>query len=207
MQKKKISKQPHRINKKTKREASLPFFQKVFTQSSFLTKALLGTGVILIIISSFFYINEFVQLSFFTPKVPPTVVQRHFSRPVEINIPSVEINLPIEETAISGNTWQIADNGASHLLISNSPGENGPIILYGHNTNDRFGPIRWLSPKQNIILKTSDGKMHMYKITKTLEVSPDKTSIFFSEKGETLFLYTCDGFADLQRFIVVAKPV
>lgn len=175
-------------------------------KSSIKTKILLGTGTIFILIPTFFYINEFVQLSFFTPKIP-IVVQKHFSRPIQIQIPAVHLDLPIEETVLTNNSWQIADTGASHLTISARPGENGPIIVYGHNTNDKFGPIRWLSEGQEIQLTTQDGKVHLYKIAKTLQVAPDKTSIFFSEKGETLFLYTCAGFADLQRFIVVAKPV
>lgn len=166
----------------------------------------MSTGAFLILIPTFFYINEFVQLSFFTPKIP-VVVQKHLSQPIGIRIPAVDMNLSIQETAISNKTWQVADTGASHLNVSSRPGENGPIILYGHNTTDRFGPIRWLSEKQTIILTTADGKNHAYTIVKTLQVSPDKTAIFFSEKGETLFLYTCDGFADLQRFIIVAKPV
>lgn len=203
MKKRKASKS---LTKTRIKKKNLSFYQKTFSQSSALTKILLGLGTIFIIIPLFFYINEFVQLSFFTPKIPQ-VVQKHFSRLVEIQIPSVDMDLSVEETAISGNTWQIANNGISHLAISSSPGENGPIILYGHNTNDRFGPIRWLTTSENIFLKTADGKTHAYKIIKTVDVNPDKTSIFSSEKGETLFLYTCDGFADLQRFIVVAKPV
>lgn len=167
---------------------------------------MLGLGLFLIVIPSFFYVNEFIQLSFFTPKVP-AIIQKNFARPIRLAIPAVTMDLPIEETAIVHNAWQIADSGVSHLSISARPGENGPIIIYGHNTNERLGPIRWLTIGQKIILTTQDGKTHIYTITKTREVSPDKTSLFFSEKGETLFLYTCDGFADLQRFVIIAKPM
>ena len=185
---------------------NLNFFQAFLSKSSLKTKLLFCTGLLLVLVPSFFYVNEFIQLSFFTPKVP-IVVQKHLSRPIEIIISTVDMDLPIEETVIAHNAWQIADNGASHLSTSARPGENGPIIIYSHNTNDRFGPIRWLSTGKQITLKTQDNKTHEYKITRTLQVAPDKTSIFFSEKGETLFLYTCDGFADLERFIIVAKPV
>lgn len=176
-------------------------------ETSLRTKLLLSLGILLIIIPLFFYTNEFVQLSFFTPKVPVMKTTKHHASPIEIQIPGVRMDLSISETAISHNIWQIADAGASHLAVSSRPGEDGPIILYAHNTNDRFGPIRWLSQGQEIQLITEDSRVHTYKIIKTLQVDSDKTSIFFSDKGERLFLYTCDGFADLKRFIVIATPV
>ncbi|HEX7041896.1 MAG TPA: sortase [Patescibacteria group bacterium] len=183
------------------------FIYKFWLTSSLETKSLFAIGVLLVIIPTFFYINEFVQLSFFTPKVPKVEISKKFSIPIGIQIPSVNINLQIDETVISNNTWQISGNGISHLDTSARPGESGPIILYGHNTNDRFGPIRWLKSGEEITLTTQDGRIYLYTITKTIQVDPSKTSIFSSEKGETLFLYTCDGFADLKRFIVIAKPI
>jgi len=127
--------------------------------------------------------------------------------PTWISIPSIDMELPIVETALKGNTWGIADNGISHLNISARPGEEGPIILYGHNTNERFGPIRWLEVGKEITLTNGRNRSRQYKVVKTLEVSPSEVSVLLSQKGETLILYTCDGFADLQRFIVIAKPL
>jgi len=135
------------------------------------------------------------------------VVAKSFPAPTWISIPAVDMELPIIETAISGNTWGIAENGISHLDISARPNEDGPIILYGHNTDNRFGPIRWLSKGQEITITNAQNRSRQYTITKTLDVSPSEVSVLLSQKGETLILYTCDGFADLQRFIVIAKPI
>jgi len=71
--------------------------------------------------------------------------QKIFPIPTQLIIKKIGIDLPIEETAINNGVWQIGEKGASHLTISARPGEKGPIILYGHNTVDRLGPIRWLS--------------------------------------------------------------
>lgn len=186
----------------TRRIAS--FFGKFLKSSSLRTKTLLALGTILIVIPTFFYINEGVQLAFFTPKVP--IVQKQYAPPTWITIKAVDMELPITETAIANGSWGIAENAISHLNISGRPGENGPIILYGHNTNDRFGPIRWLTAGKTIELLTSDGKHHVYEIKKTVDVNPDQVSVLLTQKGETLILYTCDGFADLKRFVVIAKP-
>ena len=161
-------------------------------------------GLLLIAIPLFFYLNEGVQLAFFTPKVP--IVAKKFPAPTWISIPKVQMELPIVEEAISRGVWGIADNGISHLNTSANPQEEGPIILYGHNTNDRFGPIRWLSAGDTITLTAGGNKQFAYTVTQTLDVAPDKVSILLSQKGQTLILYTCDGFADLQRFVVIAKP-
>lgn len=181
-----------------KRKIKKPFL-------SLRTKLLFSLGFFLIIIPSFYYLNETVQLAFFTPKVP--VIKNTFARPVHITIPAIYLNLPIEEEAISRGAWQISAKGISHLNTSARPGEKGPIILYGHNTDDRFGPIRWLKIGAKITIKTIDGKTHIYKIVKTQGVSPSQINFLTNVQGEMLVLYTCDGFADLQRFLVFAAPL
>lgn len=168
------------------------------------TKLLFFIGSIFILIPLFFYVNEGVQLAFFTPKVTP--VKNVYAIPTKIIIPQVHVDLPIRETAISHGIWDIAEDAISHLTISADPSEKGVIILYGHNTNDRFGPIRWLSVGQKITLMTKDKKAHHYTITATKDVSANDVSVLTSVHTETLILYTCDGFADLQRFVVIAKP-
>lgn len=174
------------------------------------TKILLVLGLILILIPSIFYLNQTIQLMYVVPEVPeaPAPADKPAAPlPTEVNIPRIRLSLPIEEAAIKNNTWEVAGTGVSHLNVSASPGEKAPIILYAHNTRQRFGPIRWLKKGDDVSLMTSDKKTHKYLVTRTVTVSPDKLSVFFSRKDETLYLFTCDGFADLKRFIVIAEPV
>jgi LPXTG-site transpeptidase (sortase) family protein len=168
------------------------------------TKLYFILGCLFMITSLGWRLNQTIQLTFFTPKVIP--VEKKYAIPTHITIPKVGIDLATEETAIRHGAWQISDIGASHLTDSARPGEDGPIIMYSHNTNERFGPIRWLSKGEEIKIKTADGKEHAYKITQTMTVSPSKMDVFTQRRGETLILYTCDGFADLERFIVIATP-
>ena len=180
------------------------FLRNDMRKISLTTKFLLGIGLLFILIPTFFYVNEGIQLSYVTPHVVP--VKNSYAIPTRIIIPSVNINLPIAETTISHGVWQIADNAISHLTISARPGEQGAIILYGHNTNDRFGPIRWVPVGQKIIVSTADGKAYSYTVVARKDVSPSDVSELVAPKTETLILYTCDGFADLQRFLLIAKP-
>lgn len=167
------------------------------------TKILLILGLILVIIPVLFYVNEDIQLRFFTPNV--NIHKSAYPQAVKIVIPSVDLSLNIQETAINNGVWGVSRNAASHLNISANPGEAGTIILYGHNTTDLFGPIRWLNKGDKIEVKTKDNKTHVYKITDINEASPTDTKVLVSQKGETLILYTCSGFADLKRYIIIAK--
>ncbi len=168
-------------------------------------KIIFCLGILLLFISGIYYLQQLIQLSFFHQAIVPTTIHLT-ARPTEIRIPKVQIDLPIYETVIANNIWQIADNGASHLAISAHPGEKGTDIIYGHNTNDRFGPIRWLNVGDTITITSADKKIYTYHITQISTVDPNKPTILTSQKGETLLLYTCTGFADLQRFVIVAKP-
>lgn len=174
-----------------------------FTTLSMRTKALFIYGILFLGIALIWNLNQTIQLSFFTPHVIP--VKKMYALPTELIITKVSLDLPIEETAINHGIWQIASN-VSHLTISARPGEQGPIIMYGHNTNDRLGPIRWLSVGDLITLKTADNKIHHYKIARTLTVAPNQMDIFTNRQEESLIIYTCDGFADLQRFVLIANP-
>lgn len=162
-------------------------------------------GFLFLAVYAGLWVNQEVQLSLVTPKIPASQeAKKPAAKPTQIIIPKVNIDLPIEETAITNGIWQIGPNGASHLAISARPGEKGTIIMYGHNTNNRLGPIRWLGKGEKIQLKSADGKIFTYTITKTMQIASDKVDIL-NQKGETLVLYTCDGFADLKRFVVIAK--
>lgn len=168
------------------------------------TKLYFVLGSLFLVTSVGWHFNQTIQLMFFTPKVVP--VQKIYAVPTEIKIPKVAIDLPIEQTAINNGTWQVSEKGASHLTISARPGEKGTIIMYSHNTNERFGPIRWLSKGDSIQIKSADGKTHTYKVTETMTIAPNKMDVLTQKRGEALLLYTCDGFADLQRFVLIATP-
>lgn len=174
-----------------------------FSKLSLRTKALFLFGFLFICISLLWNLNQTIQLAFFTPHVTP--IPKTHATPTQLIIQKIGTDLPIEETAITNGVWQVSEN-VSHLTTSARPGEKGPIIMYGHNTTDKLGPIRWLSKGDTIEIKTADGKTHDYIIDQTMTVAPNKMDVFTKRTGETLIIYTCDGFADLQRFVLIALP-
>jgi len=167
---------------------------------------LLIVGLFLIALSSGYRFYNARILSFKTDYVS-VPSEKQTSNPIFIEIPSVGLKLSVEESAIVNGVWEISSKGASHLNESADPGESGNIVIYGHNKNSLFGPIRWLKEGEKIKVVSEDGREHFYKVVKTIITSPDDIQYVSPKDEETLTLYTCTGFLDSKRHIIVAEPV
>ncbi len=126
--------------------------------------------------------------------------------PGRINIPKLRLSLPIETSTIQNEVWQVSDTKVSFLDISAGLGQGGNTVLYGHNKQAIFGPIRWLKVGDEIDVVDQQGKEHKYIIDKTITVNPDDISYVEPKNKETLTIYTCTGLFDSKRFIIVAYP-
>ena len=143
-------------------------------------------------------------LSFKTDNVSASA-ETQSSNPISISISSIGLTLPVEESAIVDGVWQISYQGASHLDKSADPGEGGNIVIYGHNKNLLFGPIRWLKEGDLIEITDESGTLYSYRVVKTVITTPDDIEYVLPKSEEILTLYTCTGFLDSKRLIVVAK--
>lgn len=128
------------------------------------------------------------------------------SVPTFVAIRDSNIFLPVKESGISNGIWEVSEDGVSHLSESARPGENGRVIMYADNTPSKFGPLLEMKTGEPIIISTKDGRTYTYFVRKTGIVNPTDTDFFNAKQGETVILYTSCGFADLQRFVVIAKP-
>ena len=156
-----------------------------------------------------FFIWKFHQariLSFNTQAVEVTS-QDEGTWPIKLTIPRLRVDLEVREAAIIDGVWQISPDSASHLNVSSGLGGSGNTIIYGHNKNGVLGPIRWMSPGDIIELTGEDGKIYTYSVEKTVEVEPDNLEYISPKDYEVLTIYTCTGFLDSKRFIIVAKRV
>lgn len=125
--------------------------------------------------------------------------------PERILIPQVRIDLPVLLAKVTDNRWEVSEEGASYLLGSGIPGKEGNVVIYGHNKNSLFGPIRWVERETEIKIVNKRGEEFIYKIVETKTVSPDSIDILSATQDPVLTLYTCTGFLDSQRHVVRAK--
>lgn len=179
-----------------------------------LSKRLLLTsvflGILVTVSGGYFYFirNTDKRISPPIAEEPKKEISLHSKPiPVRIIIASVKIDLPIVEGKIVDGIWQTTRDGVSHLDISANPGENGNIVIYGHNLRVIFGSLPYVSMGATVKVITEDEKEYFYKVYSKRTVKADDISIAFATPSEVLTLYTCDGLLDSTRFVLQAEPV
>lgn len=169
---------------------------------------LIGIGLVFISLAVAWKINRSNILGFDGSTFAiATPAPQPISNPVTIAFPDLNLELGVTEAKITDGTWEISNTGASHWENSADPGQAGNIVIYGHNLNHLFGPIQDLTKDGTIILTNEQGVVTTYKIEKTVTVEPTEIEYVLPTDQETLTVYTCTGFLDSKRFIVIAKPI
>lgn len=138
------------------------------------------------------------------PQQHEQVVERK-ALPQHIFIPW-NTDAEIAPAELKDGVWGVHDTKVSYLLQSARPGENGNIILYGHNKREILGNIRALKGGEPITLTSENGDIHRYKVEWVKETAPKNLEALQPTQTEVLTLYTCSGLLDSQRFIVRALP-
>jgi LPXTG-site transpeptidase (sortase) family protein len=168
---------------------------------------LIGLGILLILVSAGWRSHQLMVLSFLGNSNSKNIVQSVSANlPTAIRIDSLNINLPVSETAIVKGIWEIPTIGAGHLNTSAGVGL-GNMVIYAHNKNNLFGPIRWIKKDSQIEVIAQDGLTYNYQVVEVKEVSPNNVEYILPKSKEILTLYTCSGIFDSKRLVVVANRI
>lgn len=127
--------------------------------------------------------------------------------PATIRIPSIELDLPLTLGTVNNDRWPTSPNSLIYVSTSSMPGNTGNAIIYGHNWQSLLGRLDQLEPGHVISLGLSDGKVIKYVVESKQEVTPHESQILDQTADSRLTLYTCSGFLDSKRLVVVAKQV
>lgn len=171
-------------------------------------KLLIGFGLIILLFSAFYFWQRYnpQRLSFAINNYSSkNFISDSVSMPIEIIIPAINLKLPIIPAQLKNNNWEATTKGVSYLSSSPIPGTKGNSILYGHNWPNLLGNIIQLKPGQIIQIKIANGQIRKFVINTISVVSPRQTSILAPSEDVRITLYTCTGFWDEKRFVVVAK--
>lgn len=115
-----------------------------------------------------------------------------------INIPSLNIDLPIEEKdVVDDKNWPVTSVGLIKVKDKQ--------IFYGHNWPRLLGNLHEIKINDEIYISDLEIK-NKYLVSEIKEVNPDNSSIFgvLSDPNKVM-IYTCSGFLDLKRLVVIAK--
>lgn len=171
------------------------------------SKLFLFLGICFLLFGSYLlYLRHSPKILTFK-KAPASVNALAFESPSHIDIPSINVSLPIISAISKGNLWETTNVGVSYLQTTPVPGQKGNSVLYGHNWKSLLGDLYKVKPGQNIDITLNTGVKKRFVVEYTAVVDPSQTYIIDNTQDSRITLYTCTGFLDSKRFVVVAKPL
>ncbi len=140
--------------------------------------------------------------------------------PVEIKIPSVGIDLPVQNptTTDVDALDALLNKGPAHYVGSADLRQTGNVLIFAHSSHlpivtnkmfQAFNQIPNVEPGASIEIDGSDGKAYLYTVDSVVKADTnDGTTISLSPTGTKLTLVTCDTLTGVSaRFILTADFV
>lgn len=125
--------------------------------------------------------------------------------PSFLEIPSINARVQVIPTMISENEWRTSHIGVSYLSSTPIPGDQGNSVFYGHNWAGILKDLPKVKPGDEILITMSNGEIKKFEVETTGVVEPDSTEVIKPTQDSRITIYTCTGFLDLKRFVVVTK--
>ena len=134
-------------------------------------------------------------------------VKKVEAKPYKLYIPKLHKILYISDGIIVNGRWMISDSGVSYLTTSALPGNRGNAVLYGHNLDNILGSLTQVADGDLVYVVMDSGNFYKYQIIERKEVKPNQVEILQNTTDSRVTIYTCSGFLDSARFVVVGKLV
>lgn len=116
------------------------------------------------------------------------------------------VDTPVALGYYQDGTWTNNLQSSVYLFGSGVPSQKGKTIIYGHNIDAIMGRLSQIQVGDPIILTLKNGGQKKYRVTQSFQVNLTETGVLQQTPTETLLLYTCYGWLDSQRWIVLAEP-
>ena len=126
--------------------------------------------------------------------------------PQRIILPELSIDLPVKNSGLINGYWQVFTDVAGWGEGSGLPGERGNQVIFAHARRGLFLPLRDIKLGAKVYVLSKE-KWYQYEVKEIKQVLPTQVEVIAPTEDETLTLYTCSGFTDSKRLIVVAKRV
>ncbi|MCX7928207.1 MAG: sortase [Patescibacteria group bacterium] len=123
--------------------------------------------------------------------------------PQKILIPDLKLNVNVQVSFVKSGYWEVFDDKAGWGVGSAYPGEIGNVVIFGHAKDNLFGNLKYIKKGDSVFVLTNKTWFE-YKVDDVLEVLPTDTKIIApSSEEKKLTLYTCSGYKDSKRLVVV----
>ena len=117
-------------------------------------------------------------------------------QPIEITIPSLNIDLAVIPGVYDANTdqWNLTLDKAQFANPSTLPNnETGNTLIYGHYRPEVFAYLHHIKPAATATVTTANGYKFSYVFQNSVAVDPRDTSIFNYRGAPRLTIQTCSG--------------
>ncbi|MGH2447502.1 MAG: sortase [Chloroflexota bacterium] len=121
-----------------------------------------------------------------------------------IDIPAIDVNAPIVQTAPVGGVWQVADWAVGHLTSTPNPGAKGNMALSAHDDikGEIFKRVGQLRPGTPMEIYTTSAK-YTYVVTGQQAVDPSDVAVLDPTSKATVTLISCSPYwVDTQRLVI-----
>lgn len=125
--------------------------------------------------------------------------------PNRILIPSLKIDLEVKPSRVVGGLWEIHEDTANFGIGSALPQDSGNTVIFAHARYNLFAPLRKIKKEEIVSIQTKNGKWYTFTVVDKKEVNPTQVEVVSQTPDKTLTLFTCSGFFDSKRLIIVAK--
>ncbi len=162
------------------------------------------------IIATVIIVTNYSRVLAFFYSSPPIVLKTSVIKifPTQLEFEDVGRKTPVIIGNFKENEWQTANDFALYLNSSGIPGQNGNIVIYGHNTNRVFGYLSTVKIGNKIKLTTNNHNVINYRITSINNVMPSDVDVLKqTDKEEQITIFTCSGLFDSLRLIVTGTRV
>lgn len=172
-----------------------------------------GLGIVLVVLGLILVLGgkdkKTSTISFENEPVKAEGFEQNFEGeilPSRIIIPGKSIDLKVEKAKVVNGYWEVFEDKAGWGEGSGIPGKPGNQVIFAHARDGLFAPIREMKNGDLVYVLTSNA-WYSYSVTEVKEVFPNQVEVIAPTSDETLTLYTCSGYKDSKRLIIVAKRV
>lgn len=169
-------------------------------KTNILATLMIAVGAFILVASSTVYFYKNYQS-------PQVLAQSDYSdpnstSPVKIVISDIDISVPVK----AAPNYQFSDNEAIFINSTQAIGE-GNSVIYAHNWDKLFGKLKKVKIDDSITIYLANGKQANYKVSQIHTVPADTINILKATSDSRLTLFTCTGFFDKDRLVVVASQI
>lgn len=125
-------------------------------------------------------------------------------KPRKILVPRLGIELEVKESEVKGGYWEVFESSAGWGKGSSPPGYNGNQVIFAHAREGLFDNLDKIRIEDNVYV-FNEKEWFSYRVSEIKEVYPGETEVIQKTEDERLTLYTCSGYRDQKRLVVIAK--